>query len=95
MLGIDISWCAQKQVDMKRIKNIVLCALTLLLFSCSNKSDNNQKVFPFYPPKDKSSMELSTAMQRYYDTYNGQRPEKNELYSQFRYTELKGFDYNG
>ncbi|VGO18078.1 glycoside hydrolase family 117 protein [Pontiella sulfatireligans] len=39
-------------------------------------------------------MELSAALERYYETYNGERPEINELYSQFRYTELKGLDYN-
>ena len=40
-------------------------------------------------------MPLSAALERYYDRYDGIRPEENELYSQFRYTELKGFDYNG
>lgn len=70
----------------------------LLVFLLSNVCDfcaHAQKVFPFYPPKEKPDVELSEAMNRYYDLYNGQRPEKNELYSQFRYTELKGFDYNG
>lgn len=40
-------------------------------------------------------MELSAALARYYEEYNGERPEFNELYSLFKYTELKGFDYNG
>ncbi|GAB3648586.1 glycosyhydrolase [Echinicola sediminis] len=34
-------------------------------------------------------------MHRNYDAYPAPRPEDNELYSQFKYTELKGFDYNG
>lgn len=55
---------------------------------------NAQDVFPFHPPKDKPDMPLSEAMGRYYDIYDGERPEMNELYSQFRYTELKGFDYH-
>ncbi|GHB63689.1 glycosyhydrolase [Persicitalea jodogahamensis] len=33
-------------------------------------------------------------MQRNYDGYMAPRPENNELYSQFKYTELKGFEYS-
>jgi len=39
-------------------------------------------------------MPLSAAMERNYSAYMAPRPEDNELYSQFKYTELKGFDYN-
>ncbi|GAA3617385.1 hypothetical protein GCM10022396_39930 [Flavivirga amylovorans] len=53
------------------------------------------EVFPFYPPKEKPDYKLSKALERYYDDYKGERAETNELFSQFRYTELKGFDYNG
>lgn len=37
---------------------------------------------------------MSAAVTRNYDAYEAIRPEQSELYSQFRYTELKGFDYN-
>ena len=37
---------------------------------------------------------LSAAVERNYDAYLSLRPEQNELYTQFKYTELKGFDYN-
>lgn len=33
-------------------------------------------------------------MERNYTAYPAPRPEDNELYSQFKYTELKGFDYH-
>jgi hypothetical protein len=33
-------------------------------------------------------------MERNYAAYPAPRPEENELYSQFRYTKLEGFDYN-
>ena len=33
-------------------------------------------------------------MNRNYDAYMGVRPETNELFTQFKYTALKGFDYN-
>ena len=45
-------------------------------------------------PDEKPDRSLSAAMERNYDAYLAPRPENNELYSQFKYTELKGFDYN-
>ncbi|MGB5264306.1 MAG: glycoside hydrolase [Lutimonas sp.] len=50
--------------------------------------------FPFELPKEKPSQPLSRAMERNYDNYMAPRPEDNELYTQFKFTELKGFDYN-
>ncbi|MFD2257588.1 glycoside hydrolase family 117 protein [Luteolibacter algae] len=52
-----------------------------------------QKAFPFVLPKEKPDMPLSAAVERNY-RYMGVQPQDNELYSQFKYTELKGFDYN-
>ncbi len=54
-----------------------------------------QGSFPFVLPKEKPDMPLSAAMERLYTKYPAPRPEHNELYTQFRYTELEGFDYNG
>jgi len=51
--------------------------------------------FPYDFPVEKPEMPLSEAMERNYDAYPSIRPEWNELYSQFKYTELKGFDYHG
>ncbi|MFB9295979.1 glycoside hydrolase family 117 protein [Persicitalea jodogahamensis] len=56
--------------------------------------EKNTKGFPFVLPKEKPSRPLSAAMQRNYDGYMAPRPENNELYSQFKYTELKGFEYS-
>ena len=50
--------------------------------------------FPFVLPKEKLNRPLSAAVTRNYDAYEAIRPEQSELYSQFRYTELIGFDYN-
>jgi len=33
-------------------------------------------------------------MRHSFNNYPAPRPEDNELYSQFKYTPLKGFDYN-
>ncbi|MBC6997088.1 family 43 glycosylhydrolase [Cytophaga sp. FL35] len=50
--------------------------------------------FPFVLPKEKPNRPLSAAVTRNYAAYEAIRPEQSELYSQFRYTELIGFDYN-
>ncbi|MEM9830449.1 MAG: glycoside hydrolase [Bacteroidota bacterium] len=76
------------------------CAATIYLISCTSNSQptNETKVetegFPFILPKEKPNRPLSKAMERNYTAYPAPRPEHNELYSQFKYTELKGFDYN-
>ncbi|MFC1764695.1 glycoside hydrolase family 117 protein [Planctomycetota bacterium] len=50
--------------------------------------------FPFKLPKEKPDRAMSAAMERNYTAFSAPRPEHNELYSLFKYTELKGFDYN-
>ena len=77
-----------------KITNVII-ATGLLLCSCvGEKKQTTEGGFPFYLPKEKPNRPLSAAMQRSYDNYMAPRPEDNELYSQFKYTELKGFDYN-
>ena len=56
---------------------------------------NTPTAFPYDIPNEKPERPLSAAMERNYDAYMGIRPETNALYTQFKYTELKGFDYNG
>ncbi len=68
--------------------------VVLLLSACGPQQQTEQGGFPFKLPKEKPNRPLSAAMQRNYDNYMAPRPEDNELYTQFKYTELKGFDYN-
>ena len=75
---------------MKTQSSILPIIALLLLLSCKATSQS----FPYYLPKEKPNMPLSASMQRNYEGYMAPRPEDNELYSQFKYTELKGFDYN-
>lgn len=80
------------------ILTLVSIVLALLLNACNQttaSSESDQDGFPFWLPKEKPDRELSAAMERNYTAYDAPRPEHNELYSQFKYTELKGFDYNG
>ena len=52
-----------------------------------------EAVFPHKMPDRKPDMELSSAMQRMY-RYPAPRVQDNELFSQFKYTPLRGLDNN-
>ncbi|MFI3333467.1 MAG: family 43 glycosylhydrolase [Rikenellaceae bacterium] len=59
-----------------------------------NAQSGDIEQFPYNPPTEKPTHELSAAMNRYYDQFEGLQPNDCELYSQFRYTDLEGFDYS-
>jgi hypothetical protein len=50
--------------------------------------------FPYKLPDKKPPGPLSKAIQRLYDDYPTEMPEKNELFSNFKYTQIEGFDYH-
>lgn len=66
--------------------------MIILVVSCTSSEEKGG--FPFKLPKEKPKVQLSRALERNYTDYSAPRPEHNELFSQFRYTKLKGFDYN-
>ncbi|WP_083926258.1 glycoside hydrolase family 117 protein [Neolewinella persica] len=79
----------------------LICFLFLCsLFTCQSTEqvakpeDYTGPAFPFLLPEEKPDRPLSAALERNYDGYPAPQPQANELYSQFKYTELKGFDYN-
>lgn len=87
---------------MKKVTILIL--LTGILFACQPKqkqktskeeAPKEQGAFPFVLPKEKPNREMSAAMERIYTAYEAPQPQHNELFSQFKYTELKGFDYHG
>ncbi|MFG0256150.1 MAG: glycoside hydrolase family 117 protein [Rhodopirellula sp. JB053] len=57
-------------------------------------SVGDEPVFPHKMPEAKPDIPMSSAMQRMFD-YPAPRVQDNELFSQFKYTRLKGFDYAG
>jgi hypothetical protein len=71
----------------------LLATATLVLLAVSNVPAQDGG-FPFVLPKQKPNGQLSKAMERNYTAYMAPRPENNELYSLFKYTELKGLDYH-
>ncbi|MGJ8693351.1 MAG: glycoside hydrolase family 117 protein [Thalassotalea sp.] len=66
--------------------------LFFLLFSTQNSAQEHQP-FPFELPKTKPQQPLSEAINRLYEQYDAPTYRTNELFSQFRYTRLNGFDY--
>lgn len=60
---------------------------------CINAEEKG--AFPYILPSEKpTDISLSAAVERNYDNYPTARPDQNELFSVFKYTRLKGFDYN-
>ena len=57
-------------------------------------SPKRQRAFPHTLPKTRPDRPLSAALERNYAAYSAPRPERNELYTQFKYTKLEGLDYN-
>ncbi|WP_211324151.1 family 43 glycosylhydrolase [Echinicola strongylocentroti] len=52
------------------------------------------KAFPYQVTEYSDDYELSAAIDRSFNQYSSHVNAENELYSQFRYTKLTGFDYN-
>ena len=66
-----------------------------LVGACQPPAPSPSGAFPFMVPAEKPDRPLSAAVHRNYEAYPSLRPESNELYTQFKYTKLKGFDYHG
>lgn len=89
---------------MRKLFISISClTIAALCTQCSTKSAEStdaQKVFKtnaapgLHTNYPKSADQLSAAMKRN-NQYETEYPMENELYTQFKYTELKGFDYNG
>ena len=71
-----------------------LLSLTLLLTGIAHAESDATAAFPFSIPAEKPDRPLSEAMHRLYDQYLATIPENHELYTNFRYTPLQGFDYH-
>ncbi|WP_297089699.1 hypothetical protein [uncultured Draconibacterium sp.] len=86
------------------MKQLVLSALVMAftVSACTNTKTNHEQsgvvgenqVFPHKMPETKPDFPLSAAAERMFD-YPAPRVQDNELFSQFKYTRLEGFDYNG
>ena len=81
---------SQVKINRNRIVSVVFaCTASMLHANAAEPSG-----FPYGLRDKKPDRPLSVAMERLYDHYPAPTPEKNELFSNFRYTRLEGFDYH-
>jgi len=72
-----------------------LTGLLLLGLAPACGAQEKSKVFPALIPLAKPNRDLSAAMERMYDQWNPHEDRANELFSNFRYSPLEGFSYEG
>ena len=70
------------------------CVALFAALVAAAPSRGGEGVFPHKLPDRKPDIPLSAAMDRMFD-YPASRVQDNELFSQFKYTRLQGFDYSG
>ena len=73
-----------------------IALVVVLLFVCllTGSACSRPSAFPYGLPDEKPDRPMSAAMARPYSQYAAVTPENNELFSNFKYTRLKGFDYH-
>ncbi|MFC2111747.1 glycoside hydrolase family 117 protein [Bacteroidota bacterium] len=78
------------------MKIIYPLAITAVILACSCSTNDRQETgaFPYNITEETGNRPLSAASHRSFNNYPSPLTRDNELYSQFKYTELKGFDYN-
>lgn len=72
------------------IRSLIVLTLTL---PAVGRCQGQDSVFPHKMPEQRPDIPLSSAMHRMFD-YPAPRVQDNELFSQFKYTRLEGFDYH-
>lgn len=73
---------------------IAIISLCLGLIGCKEVKENPTSTFPLSIKEVKADRPMSSAMHRAFHHYDSPRLLDNELYSNFRYTKLEGFEYN-
>ena len=77
-------------------KIVAVFIIVIAFVSCQKEKESPviQKGFPFILPSEKPDRPMSAAMERIDTDYESPQPQHNELFSQFKYTDVKGFNYN-
>ncbi len=92
VLKIDKMTSMLKPPQIQKRLKFFLCALALGFLS-ANQAKGQQGDFPYNLTDSTKNREMSEAMRRVFDNHPSPLNPENELYSQFKYTQLKGFDY--
>ncbi len=70
----------------------LICILALALFGFTGKGAEPESFPAKLPATKPSDRPLSSAMQRFYDEWDGKEDYAKDLYTAFKYTRLKGFE---
>ncbi len=85
------------------MNKLSLLVLLIMVASCrtvpdketgQSRSNDQIEAFPYSITKDARNRDLSAAMQRSFEEYPSPFLSENELYTQFRYSKITGFDYH-
>ena len=83
---------------MKSLKITFVLGMLACSVACAPGEQPKQageiKPFPHKMPTEKPDYPVSAATERMFDNYPTPRVQDNEFYTTFKYTELKGFDYD-
>ncbi len=79
---------------MNRITITSLVCLAVFISAGPACADEPSGAFPYTVTEETANRPLSAAMKRVFVQHPAPHINDNELYSQFRYTALKGFDYH-
>lgn len=67
----------------------------VIVCSCAKNDPQENGPFPYLVSEESGNRPLSATMHRSFNHYPSPLLSENELYSQIKYTKLKGFDYHG
>jgi hypothetical protein len=81
---------AGSDVSPKRPRAVGPAIFTFIATLLATVAIAEEKPFPAVIPEEKPDYPMSAAMERLYDEWNPREDRGNELYSNFKYTELKG-----
>jgi hypothetical protein len=76
-------------------RNCALMALLIMGLESVCGAGEASKPFPALIPLSKPAEPISSAVERLYDLWNPYEDRANELYSNFKYSPLEGFSYEG
>lgn len=80
-----------------KYQSVLSFFICIFLLGCNEQASELKEEssgFPFHLPDEKPDRQMSAAVERIYTDYEAPRPQDNELFSQFKYTEVTGFNYN-
>ena len=77
------------------VVGLVVCLLTAPILTANSEAEGQSDPFPALIPAKKPEGPLSAAVGRLYGRWNPHADRANELFSNFRYSPLDGFSYEG